>query len=416
MLCRADLFDRAEDMNRFFLLWATAVALLALATVSPARGDQASPDENVEDVTDEASTTPEKPLSTIDRPLYQAVQNVKAELAAKYGLTFAVEDTLIYQGASGGVDPQDAMVNTLGLFASWKIFRSQNGKDFAGLGFQAETRGNPLDGHFTDMTASLGTLWSPNDSTSNDYTKINQLWWGQRFADGRLGLVVGKIDPGAYINQNRFAGSGNAQFFGQPFATNPARSFADNGLGFMLRADPTEWLYAHFTMSDSDAISTYSPFKTLHGRWLYAGEVGLQPVVSQLGKGIYRLMVYGRDRQAASEIGWSLSFDQNLTNAYGVFLRYGGNDGTINAIRHLVSAGFCFLTPFGRLNDQTGIGVSYTHPSDNTLRDEYSTEAYYRFQVSEGFELSGSTQLIFNPSASPQNAEAVFGIRARLLY
>jgi hypothetical protein len=41
---------------------------------------------------------------------------------------------------------------------------------------------------------------------------------------------------------------------------------------------------------------------------------------------------------------------------------------------------------------------------------------YYRVQVTEGFELSGSTQFILDPSASEQDSVAVFGVRCRLLY
>src|SRR4051794_39711818 len=117
-------------------------------------------------------------------------------------------------------------------------------------------------------------------------------------------------------------------------------------------------------MCDSDAISTHSPFTTVGSRWLYAGEVGLRPKINALGQGNYRLMLYDRDAKSANELGWSLSADQNLSDDLGVFLRYGGNDGDINAIEHLVSGGFSFLAPFGRGNDQAGIGVSYTHPSD----------------------------------------------------
>jgi hypothetical protein len=235
--------------------------------------------------------------------------------------------------------------------------------------------------------------------------------------------MVGKIDPGAHINGNRFAGSGNTQFFGQPFATNPARSFPENGLGLMLRAEPTDWIQFHFTMSDGDAVSSHSPFTTISGNWLYAGEVAFKPTISGMGQGIYRLMGYQRDRGdvdggggGANEFGWSLSADQNLSDAYGVFLRYNGNDAGINAIRHLVAGGFSFLTPFGRKNDQAGVGVSYTHPADPELRDEYSGEVYYRLQVTEGFELSASTQVILEPSASSQDTVAVFGLRARFLY
>jgi porin len=389
--------------------------ILSFATIASAQGRPAAPSEDVEQITREAQRTAESPFSKVDRPVYQALQESKKELSEKYGINWALEDTLIYQAAAGGIHPNDAMVNTLGLFATWKIIRDGNGKDFAGLGFQFETRSNHI-GEFTDLRDSLGTLWSPNDSTSDDYTKINQLWWGQRFVDGRFGFLIGKIDPGAHINTNRFAGSGNTQFFGQPFATNPARSFPDNGLGFMLRAEPNDALYFHFTMSDSDAISTQSPFTTIQGRWLYAGEVGLRPKISGLGQGNYRLMLYQRDVKSAHEFGWSLSADQNLSDEYGVFLRYGGNDGDINSIEHLVSVGLSFLAPCGRKEDQAGIGLSYTHPSDHHLRDEYSAEAYYRVQLTEGIELSGSAQCIKNPSASHEDAVAVFGIRLRVLY
>jgi hypothetical protein len=90
-------------------------------------------------------------------------------------------------------------------------------------------------------------------------------------------------------------------------------------------------------MSDSDAISNHSPFTTVEGNWLYAGEVGYRPVINGLGQGVYRVMLYQRDADSANEFGWSISADQNLSDQYGVFLRYGGNDGDINSIEHLVS-------------------------------------------------------------------------------
>ena len=404
-------------MFRSRLGWlAVAVLLLLGAPFASAQRRPATPSQDVEQVTAEAQRTPPSPILTLDRPFYRANQALKQEWSSKYGVTWALEDTAIYQHTSGGFEHDQSVVNTLGLFATWKILRDPNGKDFGGLGFQAETRGNPLDDRFTDVVADLGTLWSPNDSTSGAYSKINQLWWGQRLAEGRLGFIAGKIDPGAHINQNRFAGSGNTQFFGQPFATNPARSFADNGLGFMIRVEPTSLLYAHFVMSDSDAVSTYSPFKTVGGRWLYAGEVGLRPTFPGLGPGNYRFMTYYRDARDGDELGWSFSADQNVSDTFGVFLRYGGNDGSLNAVEHIVSAGFAWLAPFGRTADQTGVGVSWTRPSDRRLRDEYSSEVYYRLQLTEGIELSASAQLILDPSAADKDAAGVFGLRARFLY
>jgi porin len=391
---------------------------VAQAQTSGGNGGSGSqgPSQDVEQVTEEAQKTPPAPAFTIDRPLYRALQDSKKELNEKYGINWAIEDTAIYQAGTGSIDPNDAAVNTFDLFATWKIFRSTDGKDFGGIGFQGEARQNPLDDHFTDMTGGMGTLWAPNDSTSDDYTRVNQLWWGQRLAEGRLGFMLGKIDPGSNINTNRFAGSGNTQYFSQPFATNPARSFPANGMGAILQAMPVDWLQFNFVMSDSDANANYSPFKTIDGRWIYGGEVNFRPVISDLGQGNYRLMLYQRNAEADTENGWALSADQNLSDRYGVFLRYGGNSGELNSVEHIISGGFSFLQPFDRINDQAGIGVSWTRPSNTDLRDEYSAEAYYRWQVTEGFELSGSAQMIYDPSANDSDMEGVFGVRARILY
>jgi porin len=401
-------------MNTWRILCAAAV--FSVAAPVYAQSENAGPSQNVEEITNESETKPTAPLSNVDRPLYDGIQSLKKDLAEKYGIHFALENTTIYQHTSGGVDPNNAMVNTLGFFATWKIFRSEGGKHFSGLGFHFESRGDPLSDHFTDLRDDLGSLWGTNDSTSDDYSKINQVWWGGRFADGKIGYQIGKIDPGSIIDDNRFAGSGNTQFFAQPFVKDAARAYSDNGLGLQVRVEPNELFYVHGVLADGDAISNHSPFSTFEGNLFYAGEVGFKPKIEGLGQGIYRLTVYDRDSEAGDQFGWSISADQNLTDAYGVFLRFGYGDGGIKDVGHIVAAGFSFLSPFDRPNDQAGIAAAYTHPKDDEFRDEYSAEAYYRVQLTEGFEISGSVQLIVDPSAGDQDAVGVFGLRARLLY
>lgn len=396
------------------LLAAASAATTVTAAADAPRGEQTA--VNIEETTAEAARTPEEPFIPIDRTLYKWLQKTKKEMRERYGLEWALEYTAIYQATSGGYEVRDAAVGTLGLNAIWRIFRDDNGIDSAGVGLQLETRANYTDDQFTEMTEELGTLWAPNDSTSNSYDKINQLWWGQKFDRGRFTYLVGKIDPGAHINGNRFAGSGNTQFFSQPFATNPARAFPDNGLGVMARIAPVEWFYLHGVVSDSSADSSYSPFKTLDGNWFGAVEAGLKPRFESLGEGVYRLLLWQRETDDAHGTGFSLSFDQNLGPHFGAFCRYGVNDGDMNAIEHIAAAGISLLDPFGRGSDQAGIGVSWTRPADHDLRDEFSAEVYYRLQLTEGIELSASAQLIEQPAASDRDEVAVFGLRLRLLY
>src|SRR4051794_39989755 len=102
-------------MTRLILL--AALGNVLISTIVSA---QQAPSEDPEQITSEAKQTPQAPFSVADRPIYRAIQQAKQELGDKYGINFAIEDTLIYQAASGGVEPNDAMVNTLSLFATWK--------------------------------------------------------------------------------------------------------------------------------------------------------------------------------------------------------------------------------------------------------------------------------------------------------
>ncbi len=398
------------------VLTAATVMMACIPVWGAESASKTNTHENVEKITVLPVAPGKDALSDIDLGLYSKWQKMKQELDKSAGIDFALENTTIYQHTSGGIDANSAAEDTLGLYATWAIFRDANGTDKAGIGFQAELRGNPTHDEFTDMTDEIGSLWSPNDATSDDYNTINQLWWGQKVFEGRLAYIIGKIDPTSYVNGNRFAGSGNTQFFGQPFATNPARAFPDNGLGAEARGMLTREWYVTGLISDSNANSNYSPFKTIEGSWFYALETGVKLNINGLGEGNYCVTGWYRDMfDGETGSGWALSFDQDLGDTLGAFVRYGGNDGNIIPVEQIVAAGISLQKPFGRKDDQAGIGVSWTRPSDHDLDVEYSSEIYYRLQMTQFVEFSLSAQAIFEPSAGNQNTVGVFGARVRIL-
>lgn len=400
--------------------WQSGIAMAAVCIGSSGAWAQAPGQEtnsvNVEEEIAAASKAPVKPVFPADRPFYDAIQASKNEMREKIGLEWALAYTAIGQMTSGGIKNNAAAEGTLNFFALWKFIRDANEIDALGMGFQFEQRRNYTGETFTEMTADLGTLWSPNDSTSDDYCQIKQLWFGHRLAEGKITYVIGKLDPGGYIDKNRFAGSGNTQYFAQPFATNPARAFPSNGLGATIRIAPVDWVHFDAVVSDGDADSNHDPFSTWEGNLFAGGEVVFSPTIDGLGQGNYRLLLWNRDSEGGDSTGYALNIDQNLGESFGVFLRYGGNDGDLRPIKHLVAAGLSFLTPFNRPDDQAGVAIAWTHPTDDDLRDEYSGEAYYRIRLTEGIEFSLGAQLIVHPSAADRDVEGVYGARLRLVY
>lgn len=353
---------------------------------------------------------------TFDRPIGDAIRGWRLKLREQAGIDLALESTTIFQVTSGSRGPNTAAEHTGGIFGTWTMWRDPDTNDRFGIGAAAETRGNFSGDSFRDMTSAIGSLWSPNDSTSDSYDKITQLWFGTQFASGKLFLIAGKIDPGSYTNGNRFAGNGNTQFFSQPFATNPARAFPDNGIGAIGRYAPVKWLHVQLLASDSDAVSEHPPFETMDGHWFLASELAFKPDFKGLGQGTYRMMLYTRDLEPEDSQGWALSFDQNLGEDLGLFFRYGSNEGDVLPVERIAAAGISFLTPFGRPDDEAGVGIAWTRPSDDSLREEYNVETYYRLPLTDLTDLSGSVMLLADPAARREDVIAVFGVRLRVIF
>ena len=68
-------------------------------------------------------------------------------------------------------------------------------------------------------------------------------------------------------------------------------------------------------------------------------------------------------------------------------------------------------------NDVAGIGVSWGKPADGTLRDQFTSEVFYRFQLTQFLAVTPDIQLIVDPALNPTvDVLAFFGIRLRAAF
>ena len=82
-----------------------------------------------------------------------------------------------------------------------------------------------------------------------------------------------------------------------------------------------------------------------------------------------------------------------------------------------LSAGFAFQ-PNPEL-DLFGFGLNWGEPNESTfqpgLRDQYSVEAFYRFQLAEHLAVTPDIQFLVHPALNTEvDSIWVFGVRARL--
>ena len=68
-------------------------------------------------------------------------------------------------------------------------------------------------------------------------------------------------------------------------------------------------------------------------------------------------------------------------------------------------------------NDVAGLGVSWGKPAIGTLRDQFTSEAFYRFQLTQFLAITPDVQLIVDPALNPNvDVLAFFGVRLRAAF
>ncbi len=84
------------------------------------------------------------------------------------------------------------------------------------------------------------------------------------------------------------------------------------------------------------------------------------------------------------------------------FFIAGHSDGNGSIMKTDVTAGLgiAFDTKYRAASDVLGLGVSWGDPSDPTLRNQITTEAFYRLTLVQNFVITPSIQWIKNPAST----------------
>jgi len=96
------------------------------------------------------------------------------------------------------------------------------------------------------------------------------------------------------------------------------------------------------------------------------------------------------------------------------FTRAGWSDGWHADRAAAIGAGW---RPTENYNDLFGIGLGWAQPANSLLRDRYTSEVFYRFQITPNLALTPDLQYIVDPSFNPnQNSIWVVSLRTRITF
>lgn len=315
------------------------------------------------------------------------------------------------------------------FWGGYQVFADEANEMDGSVGWLVEG-GRPIgSSRFADLGADIGSGLGINDDLDAEPIVLSELWWRQSFADGAVVLTVGKIDATAAgdphehphsLDANGIANDETTQFLATPLVNNVAVPFPDNGVGVNLAFQATDEFALTLHASDSAAVASVSPFRTLkENEGFYAAQASFAlPAlsVSDVYGGTLRVMGWHTQIDNVSGSGFAVNLEDGLTDDAIVFLRYGYADADVSDFRQSWSGGIQLATEgIGRTGDALGIAGVWSQPSDDTLREESLIEVYYRFQVNGWVQLSPDLQYVINPTSHPAADDVwIVGLRAQV--
>jgi len=272
---------------------------------------------------------------------------------------------------------------------------------------------------------------------SDNSLALTEVWYEHYFQALPLTLTLGKIDPTVYIDTNIYANDECRQFLGRSFRNSPTIEFCDNSGGLHLGLAPADFMELDLITLDAD-----SDWEDMGDGVFFGAQLNFKPNLFKRG-GNYRIVGWldnrdhtrWKDSAKSKEEGYGVgvSFDQELSDSIGAFLRYGWQDpdvylnGESFSLEHAWSTGIQLTgTGWGRKDDVLGLAVGQVIPSDQYKKagtnleaaDEGHFEAYYNYKVNEHLTLTPDVQLIWNPygddAANGNSTVTVVGMRGQV--
>ncbi len=397
---------------------------------------------------------------TVNEVKRSLIEAVPSERLIKYapgeglempcGFKIQADATFIMQGTPNANDPGDR--NKSRFDASWSadVFIEKTFDDWGlALLHMEPGQADTLEGK---LSLYSNVNRDANDTDAN--VPITELWYEHYLFDRQFTVTAGKMDPANYLDQNEYAFNECTQFLGRIFRNSPAIEWPDdNTLGASVTIAPGFLPYLALNGAYFNANNTYEdifdkPFISTELTFMPARAFGYD---EKMWRGNYRvywwyngldhakLMAQGEsptDVVKERNCGFGISFDQMITDVFGVFSRLGwqrpelamaGTNPNTAPVEAMWSGGLQMTGKYwNREDDVLAFAVGQVFPSKkykdagNGGVTEGHFEAYYKLQVTKNLAISPDLQWIWNPRGISEpyqgydNTIFVYGVRGHL--
>ncbi len=295
---------------------------------------------------------------------------------------------------------------------------TDNDEIFFKLGFAAGNTTNKVS------PFALGTWGADLEDDVKDINGRNRdylltAWYKHNFQldeDISLGTTVGIIDARDYIGDNGYADDEYTQFMNEVFVNTAFNLVPSYDAGGVLEFDygpfSLRGVYMNVGRNDNDKNFHYGAIQLQYAADNRFGE-GLYNVVADMSSNDFASPDDESDEETLTNIIFNAS--RELGDIFAVWGRIGfSNNDAAQDYYALYSGGVNIVgSPWGRADDNIGIGYAYLDGGNQNLTFTQVAEAYYRFVFNDYLALTADVQYMHDKVRDGQSPKGVIlGLRA----
>ncbi|MBE1284058.1 MAG: porin [Rhodobacteraceae bacterium] len=393
------------------LRWGAAAFALVLTCAAPAGARGLNGPSSVEaDLTEGDGLTDPQYRSQFPRDVAPGWFAWKDELAEQ-GFRFNIDYLTLGQFSNSNLGVGEAGGGIARFYGSWQA--SETGS----LTFKLEHR-HAYGAVAPQFLGINGGAVSLTGTAFNDSgTLLTNLFWTQRAANGAWTLQIGQIDVTDFVDIYGLV-SPYSGFQNLSFNTNPTIFTPNQGLGIAGGVRLGSNMYAVASIADANADPSSPDFDVFSDGNLFKSlEIGYTSGFDRIYFDNIHLTLWHSDAaddgSRDEDYGAAFSAAWFIDNQWMPFIRAGRSKGTEALFEKSLSLGLGY---YGRNTDLAGIGLNWAE-ARNIAGTQFTAEAFYRFSISPGLQITPSIQFIDNPLRNQgQSSLTVLGLRGRIVF
>ncbi len=330
---------------------------------------------------------------------------------AENGFRFNIDYLALGQTTNADLGEAEAAGGIARFYGSWQA------SDLGSLTFKIEDRHSYTDVAPQFLGLDGGALSITGTAFNDSGLLLTNLFWTQRAENGAWTLQVGQIDVTDFVDIYGLV-SPYSGFQNLAFNTNPTINTPNQGLGIAGGLKLSSNLYAVASIADANADPSDPDFDVFSDGNLFKSlELGYTSAFDRIYFDNVHLTLWhadaAEDGSRAEDYGAAFSAAWFVGNTWMPFFRAGASKGTAALYDRSVSTGIGY---YGRNTDLAGVGLNWAE-ARGIDGDQFTLEAFYRFSISPGLQITPSAQFISNPLLnSDQDSIALFSLRTRIVF